>query len=924
MMTRRPCVLHGRDTARQRLGALLDAARDEVGETLLVVGDSGLGKTALLDAAADDARGSGCTVLRSRSVPGEHHVPFAALGHLLRDAGPADLDATPEAVRAPLATVLGLESGPPPSTVGVAAGVVAVLAALAEDAHGLLLALDDVHWMDESSLTTLLFALRRLRREGVAALVAARPAPERGLFDHGIEVLELAPLDDAAAARIVRDALDEGTAAVPGDLEALVSRVVGLARGNPLALREIASAACEGRLGPTGAASPSLLVDRAFRRELDALHADTWGAVVVLAADEHPLAERAIAAAGLDPASLQAAEAAGVVVDDGEGPRFRHPLLRGVAYHAASSDLRRLAHRAWRGLEDLDPISRAWHAAAAANGPDAETAEMLDRAAGAAAAAGGVGAACDAMARAVALTPDDAGRARRLLEAARLAAAAARTDDAARFADDGLRLAGDDASLRAALHEVRSVIWIRRGDLDAAHATIVEHVAPIAAVDPTRAAAGLLAATVRDRVVGDYPAMRELATRAVALAPSGGTTAGIARLTVATVDVLQGAGDRAVPVFDDLAPAVAAASAEGWAGEVFLAPVHAQVWLGRFGTVEPVLEAHVARLRSRGRVAELLYPLVVRAQLHLRRGRLTSALADATEAREIAEAGGLRGQVAVAAGALAAVEAVLGREADVLRRTDAALAITDARPAIGLWSRAALGHLHLALGRPGEALVALRECERSAAGIGMGDPSVVAFGADLVEALVRNGAHADATVALDGWCCAGAETPWRRGAAARCHGLLAEDPASAVAAFEASVGAFDATGQRFEAARSRLSLGERLRRDRRRLDAREPLEAALDAFERMGAGPWADRAREELRATGRPTDRARRPEDGLEELTPHELRVALLVADGRSNPDVAAELYVTRKTIEHHLSRVFRKLGVASRAELQRVLRAGG
>ena len=921
-MTRPARALHGRDSARDRLGALLDAARQDVGETLLVVGDSGIGKTALLDATCDDAHRAGCTVLRSRSVAGEDHLPFAAVGQLLRDAGIDGLDALAPGVRAPLDTALGLADGPPPATVAVAAGLVALLASLAEQTDGLLLAFDDVQWMDEASLGALLFALRRLDREGVAALLAARPEPDRGLFRHGTEVLELLPLEDADAARVVRDALgdDDGE-----DSEELAERVVGLARGNPLALREIAVAARDDRLGPTGAASPSLLVDRAFRHELEALDADAWGAVVVLAAEEHPSAERAIVAAGLDPAGLQSAEAAGIVVDDGTGPRFRHPLLRGVAYHAASGAQRRLAHDAWRSLPDHDPISRAWHASAAATGPDEGTAALLERAAGTAAAAGGAGAACDAMARAVALTADDRLRAERLLETARLAAAAARPAAAVRFAEQALALAGDDASLRAELHEVRGVVLLRQGDLEAAYATIVEHAAPIAAVDPVRAATGLLAASVRDRVVGDYPAMRALAERATSLTASADPTVhALARLTAATVDVLQGDGARAIPVFDAHGATVATASAEGWAGEVVLAPLHAQVWLGRFDVVEPLLQGHVARLRTGGRVAELLYPLVVRAQLHLRRGRVAAALADATEAWELARTGGLLGQIAVAGGALAAVEAVLGRESETLRRTGEALRITDDRPAIGLWSRAAQGHLHLALGRPAEALAPLRACERSAAEIGLRDPAVIAFGADLVEALVRSGARAEAAVALERWATAGAPTPWRAGAVARCRGLLADDPETATTALQSSVTTFDATGQRFEAARSNLSLGERLRRDRRRLDARAPLEAALDAFERMGARPWADRARDELRATGRPTDRDRRPEDGLEELTPHELRVALLVADGRSNPEVAAELYVTRKTIEHHLSRVFRKLGVASRGELERLLRDRG
>jgi ATP/maltotriose-dependent transcriptional regulator MalT len=907
-------ALHGRDALRDRIGALLDAAVAGAGDAVLLVGDSGLGKTALLDHAAREAADAGVAVLRSRSVPEEDRVPFAALGHLLRDEQAAALDRLPEPARTALAVALGRATGAPPAAVAVAAGVVALLASVAERDGGVLLALDDVQWMDEPSLTALLFALRRLDRDGIAALLAARAVPDRGLFGHGLEVRELAPLDDQAAARVVRDVLDDPE-------EEAVARVVRLARGNPLALRELAAAAADGRLDGPGPSSPSLLIDRAFRHELDALDEDVRAALVVLAAEEHPLARRAVAAAGLEPDDLDAAEAAGLVVDDGTGPRFRHPLLRGVAYHAASSALRRRAHRGWTSLDEHDLISRAWHASAAADGFDEGAASLLEQAAGAAAASGGLGAACDAMTRAAELTADRPERARRVLDAARLAAGAARPEAALRHAAEGLRLAPDDASLRAALHEVRAIVFLRQGDLETAYATIVEHAEPIAAADPARAAAGLLAASVRDRVVGDYAAMRRLADRAAELAAGRApTTHALARLTVATVDVLEGHGERAIPVFDELRPAIVAGSAEGWPGEVLLAPVHAQVWLGRFDVAEPLLEQHVDRLRARGGATELLYPLTVRAQLRLRRGRLAAALADATEAWEIAQAGGLRGQVAVAAGALAAVEAVLGREEECRRRAGEAIGLTDDRPAIGQWSRAALGHLHLALGRPVDALASLRACERTAARTGMVEPAVVAFGADLVEALVRSGARDEAARALAGWATSGSDTPWRGGAMLRCRGLLAEDADDAIAAFEASIAAFEDARMRFEAARSRLSLGERLRRDRRRLDARPVLQEALDAFERMGARPWAARARDELRATGQATDRDRRPGGGLEELTPHELRVALRVADGRSNPELAAELYVTRKTIEHHLSRVFRKLGVSSRVELARLL----
>jgi DNA-binding NarL/FixJ family response regulator len=327
----------------------------------------------------------------------------------------------------------------------------------------------------------------------------------------------------------------------------------------------------------------------------------------------------------------------------------------------------------------------------------------------------------------------------------------------------------------------------------------------------------------------------------------------------------------------------------------------------------------VSDARERSALTALIFCLGQRSILEMRRGRLQAAYADGTEAFGLAEDAQQVAHVAAITGPLAEIEAALGRQEDCRRHAEAAIALFEFIGAAGsgLTPRSALGLLELGLGRPEAALQPLAECERHAAAHGPTNPNVNQWSANYVEALVRVGRRDEAARALH-WVEGPGGSRWAAAAAARCRGLLADDEAEADRHFAASAAAFDAASMPFEAARTRLCWGERLRRARRRGDAREPLRAALAAFERAGAAPWADRARDELRAAGEAVSRG--AASIADELTPHELRIAMLVAEGRTNPEVAAELFNSRKTVEHHLSQIYRKLGVRSRTELARLI----
>lgn len=906
----------GRDAELAAVRAHLDGAAQGRSAAVVLRGEPGIGKSTLVDAVARDAADQGMTVLRARAVEAEQGMPFAGLHELLLPHLDAR-DRLPDHHAHAIGVALGLEPGETQAAFALAVAFLALLAAIADHSpSGVLLAVDDAQWLDEGTLDALLFAGRRLKAEGIVLLLAARPEPDRGLLADGFARIDLERVDESDAERIARGAAPAELAAAP------LARLLAASDGNPLALVELAS-----HLTPRQAAGadalpdpllPSDAIEHAFRAELDGLPAEVGTALLVAAADERAARAElsaALQSLELDPSALSDAERLRLIVADGERLAFRHPVLRAVAYHRASGADQRAAHRA---LADASASAtrRVHHLAMAADQADETLAAQIVEHADGAAARGALDAASRAYARAAELSPNATARARRALTAARLFGTIGQPDRARQLIADAL-LHGPDADVAIELRRLDAEITMRSGKLREGYDQLLSIADEVAADEPVLASEILVTATLHDRIVGDYPAMRRINERGRGLA-AGKSPIHAAFADVMLAVMLVNTGDtpaadaaleRSFAVFDEHGYG-------DFSGELRASASHALIWLGHLDRAARYLDAQVHEARDQDALTELICPLTVQSQVELRRGRLGNAYRAASEALQLAIDTRQFGFFAFAAGYVAEAEAALGREAECREHAASAIAIADAvgGSALSLWSRSALGLLELGLGRAEEAVAELEECRRITERIGLVEPSVVQWRGNHVEALLRLGRPSEARASLRAFERGVPSTWWSWSTAARLRGLLDDN----LDDLHASVSGFDAAGATFEAARSRLALGERLRRDRQRRAAREPLRQALVAFEHAGATPWASRAREELRATGESIS----PGGAIstDELTPHELRVALLVADGRTNPEVAAELYMARKTVEHHLSQIYRKLGLRGRTELAKAL----
>ncbi|MDO8202133.1 hypothetical protein, partial [Conexibacter sp. CPCC 205762] len=741
---------------------------------------------------------------------------------------PAAAAAAAAAAPAARADAAGAGAAPAPQPpFAVAVALLGLLEAAAMRApSGLAVLVDDAHWLDDASLDALCFAARRLLHEGVVVLVAARPEPDRGLAARGLDQLQLTPLADgdaralalAAAAAALAPAAGSarapaaapasdparaaasapaGEAVVGADAaplaDAALERVVAAAAGNPLALVELTRALGEaeraGAAAAQGPIRPSAAIERAYRAELAALPPATVRALLLPAADEKlPLARirPALAAAGLDPAALEPAERAGLLRSEQGWLRFRHPLLRAVVYHAAPFAERAAAHRALAGVLEPDGEEsdrRAWHLAAACDGPDAEVSALLVAVAEHARARGALDATAHTLARAAELTPAAApARGARQLAAGEAYAVVGQPGRALELAEAALADATLPEHLRPAAQHLRGRVTMRSGQLDAGARILSEQAEAAAPADPARAARMLLDANVRNRVVGDYAAMTAAAGRIAALATAAGDEAlsALGELHAAVAQVNRGDGAAADAAIARHEPLLLDPASARWGAEQLAGPAHAAIWLERFDRAERILAELIARGRARNAVTELIYPLAVRSQLELRRGRLAAAERDGSEALRLAVETRQHSLVAIAAGLLAGAEAALGREQECREHAQLSIAICDAigADAMGMWGRAALGLLELGLGRPQLAIAPLEECRRHAERIGMDEPAVVQWAGDLVEALVRAGRVEEAAALLPQL--ERGSSGWARATLLRCRGLLAEsDTASA-------------------------------------------------------------------------------------------------------------------------------------------------
>jgi DNA-binding CsgD family transcriptional regulator len=903
--------LLGRAREREQLAALVEGAREGRSSSLVLLGEPGVGKTALLDDAL--ARANGMPVLRATGVESETELPFSGLSQLLLPLT-GRVDELPPPQSAALAGALAL--GPPapgdPLAVGVA--TLSLLALGAED-RGLLACVDDAHWMDSASLGALAFAARRFGAEGILLLLAAREDVASPLDAVRLPRLELAGLADAPA----RELLERTAASLaPG----VAAAVLETAQGNPLVLLEIPRTLSEaetmGRQALAEPLRPGAVVERAFLREVDAQPEAVRRGLLVAAAAEHDEADIVRAALGAANATwtdLERAERAGIVSLE-HGIRFRHPILRSAVYHSAPAAERRAAHGALADalMTSNDPLRPAWHRALAQATPNEDVAAALAQVGENARSRNAPAAAARALELSAQLTPDAEKGAKRLFAAAESLVLAGCVPRARSLLDRTLG-ATTDTELQVEIQRLRARTLVGGGDPLQACAVLTAEAARLADGDPARAALMYVEA-----VYGAMAASRPLeaaktAEQAYALAHEVGGLALMAAgmswseslLLIGEVEAAKAARPRDAELFEQANPlqvpqpgtAASFAAIAGYEEESY---------------------RHLARvaatLRSLSAPGLLVFPLGALAHLEFRLGRWNETHVKGQEALDLARAAGLVGFDAFVLTALAHVEAGQGRYDE--SRQHAAQALEVAKHGTEVAALYALPALVLGALGEGDAEEASRRGDELASfyrGRGYRAPGLSQWHANVIEAYALAGRREDADRLSESFSdeAAATEHPWALAASARCRGILAGEEAFE-SAFAESLHLHQNVPLVFERARTELALGERRRRARRRTDAREPLQRALSTFESLGADPWTERARAELRACGaRPRRRDPRPAD---ELTPHELRVAQVIARGVTNREAAAELFLSPKTVDFHLQQVYRKLDIHSRAEL--------
>ncbi|HEY6745437.1 MAG TPA: AAA family ATPase [Mycobacteriales bacterium] len=894
-------MLHGRDPERAAIDGLLDGARRAAGGALVLRGEPGMGKTALLGYAAEHA--AGMRVLRAQGVQAETQLSFAGLHATLRPVL-SDMPPLPPPQAGALAGALGLAEARGQNRFLVAAGVLGLLGELAERQPVLCL-VDDAHWLDGPSLDALLFAARRIEADPIAMVFTARTG-EAELT--GLPELTLGPIDPAAA----RALLLERAGAALG--EAARCRVMAVAAGNPLALVELAAELATEPATPgadLGHLPLSARLERAFLQRVRDLPTEVQRLLLLAAADDSGDLGTVLAAAAalrIDPAALAAAERARLLRVDRGRVEFTHPLVRSAVYVTAAFADRQGAHRALAGVlsGEQEATRRAWHRAAAAVAPDENVAAELERAGTDARERAGHAVAAAALERAAALTGDPGRRARLLLDAAVDAWESGRADTASALVEQA-RHCATEPLVHARVDHLRGRFEARRGTVLDGYEILVAGADRIADVDPRLAAEMLVDALQAASYGGHFARIQAAGRRAErVLGPDGEPPA--AAFVAGVGALLGGDPDRAVP----LLRAVVSRAAEtedpvalAWAGT-------AAAYLGDGAAAHGLATRAAARCRTTGALGTLAYALEVVALSELLPSP-AAAETHATEGLQLARETDQPGSAAVHLSLLAYVAAIRGDEEATVRHADEIAALA-AKHGLGFpESRAAtaLTTLDLALGRPDRAL------DRLEALAATGHRAVALSSTpELVEAAVRVGRPERGRAAMDlfaGWATSSA-SPWSTAMLARCRALLSAGDIAA-AHFEDALASHALGGASLDSARTQLLYGEFLRRERRRIEARPHLREALETFERLGATPWAERARAELRASG---ETARRRASGpAHALTPQERQIALFVASGATNKEIAAQLYVSPRTVDHHLRNVFSKLGITSRAQLR-------
>jgi DNA-binding CsgD family transcriptional regulator/tetratricopeptide (TPR) repeat protein len=899
--------LLGREREREVLDRLLDGVRGGRGGVLVVHGEAGVGKTVLLEDTIEAARGFG--IARTSGVEAEMELPFAAVHQLCAPC--LDLvDRLPPPQHEALGVAFGLITGPAPDPFLVGLATLGLLSEAAEE-RPLLGVVDDAHWLDDASARALAFVARRLLAERIALVFAARQVDDAL---GGLPSLQVEPLGHRDARALLESVL-------PARLdESVLERIVVETRGNPLALLELprglTPTQLAGGFGLPAAVPLSAGIEESFRRRLDELPGDTRLLLLLAAAEpvgDPLLLWRAAEKLGLSGAAARETDG---LLELGEQVTFRHPLVRSAVYRSGAVEQRRAVHLALAEVTDraADPDRRAWHLAAAASAPDEEVACELERSAGRAQARGGLAAAAAFLQRSVALTRDPARRADRALAAARANLYAGAFDEALRFLP--IAEAGSPDELQQAQAELlrgqiafssnigsdapplllSAARRLERFDVDLARETYLDAWGAAWFAGSLATAGGLLEVSraARSAPPSTHPSQPfDLLLDGLALLVTEGRPAAASALR------------RASSAFVD-----AETLAENSFRWTALPPIPAYV-LWDDESWHAINARQLGLAREAGALARVPMGLITGAVIDAWSGEFAKAAEATAEAAAIVEATGTR----LAPYAAMLLVALQGREADGLALLEPA--INDA--AVGgqgfavQWGEFAKAILFNGLGRYGEALVAARRAADDSPELFISSWAL----AELIEAASRSAGPGHAAGALERLSehAAVAGTDWGLGISARSRALLT-DGGAAEPPYREAIERLGRTRLVPELARAHLLYGEWLRRERRRLDARRELRIAYEMLTGLGMEAFAERARVELEATG---ERARkRTVDTRDQLTPQETQIARLAANGHTNREIAAELFISPSTVEYHLRKAFRKLGVTSRTQLAR------
>jgi DNA-binding NarL/FixJ family response regulator/tetratricopeptide (TPR) repeat protein len=903
-------MLVGRASEVAALDGFLARVRGERGGARVLWGEPGIGKSALLDHVA--AHAADCRVLRDRGVASERRLPFAGLQRLL--GGVLErAEQVPATQRAALRGALGLDAAVAADRFLISLAVLSLLAAIAEDGP-LLVVVDDADGLDPESSDALAFVGRRLLAEPVGLLLAARTGDGASPVAEDLPAVAVAGLGSAASLLVLDDAV--GPPVTPD----VARQLVVAAQGNPLALRELpgqlTADQAAGRVPLPDPLAVGAVVQAAFMGRARLMPAATRRALLIAAVDDTGDPGSVVGAArlaGLGAGDFEPAELAGLVCVDEHAIVFRHPLVRSAVYQAATFAQRRSAHLAVAGAlrGDANADRRAWHRAAAALGPSDGVADDLERSADRAKRRSGHVAAAAALERSAELTADEGRRVRRLTRAAESAWRGGRSTRALALVERAEALA-PTARLRADLQHIRGGVELRCGSPAEGCARLLAGADEVAATDPRKALDMLVDAAEAASHAGDVAATVDAGARARRLAVESDEARFVVGLVGAVAALMEG---RSAATSAQVVTAIAGAEAVdeprwlAWAGI-------AAGLTGQDGAELALYRRASALARRSAAVTSLTGVLAAFGFSGVLAGRHSAVAADAAEGLRLAREAGLVNVACHHLATLALVAAIRGREDECLAH---ALEVTDVASSHGLglqnamaeWARALLD---LGAGRFAASVDRLEHMTHG--GGRTTHPFVVLMAApDLVEAAARSDrphAAGRAMEELERFTSNGAPR-WVLAVRSRCRGLVASG-ADAEEHFEEAVRLHRGSDRAFDRARTGLVYGEHIRRLRHRVRAREHLRSAIDGFDRVGARAWGDRARNELRATGESARRRACPVS--DELTPQEQQVARFVADGASNKEVAGQLFLSPRTVEYHLRKVFMKLGISSRAEL--------